>query len=268
MTSAAETSFTAAVIDMARKGAPDCDSLVPGFATLDDATAYAIARVRASVEALRKPGLTAPQLDFLWHLHGEDCRVLDSPVRGGDLLDIFIATPATPAECDWRRLTPTLRRFHATLLVFNKKRESVWAGGYYRAYRKSSPQALLARFGDDAAATFVRKGVEPSVPATIHVVSHFQLPDPPRPPPGDERPLRSWRVSVDFVCHDVKFGGSGTGVFAWPEEPNGAALDAMTHILVAQTLTMRGDGPEYASYSDVLSIKVAETDEAPYYPLD
>ena len=89
------------------------------------------------MEELRKPGITAAELRQLWHLYGEDCSVLDN-VRGSDLLDAFIATPATPAESDWQALAPRLRRFRATLLISNDNGKSVWAGGFFRrAYRLS-----------------------------------------------------------------------------------------------------------------------------------
>lgn len=71
-----------------------------------------------------------------------------------------------------------------------------------------------------------------------------------------------------FVCHDVKFGGDAAGVFAWPEEPVDWALRTMQFLLMADTMAMRGDGPDWANDCDVLSLKVTETDAAPDYPLD
>lgn len=251
---------------MARTGEPDGERLICGFDTLEAATAYAIARVRASVEELRKPGIAAAELRQLWHIHGEDCSVLNNPVRGSDLLDEFIAAPATPAECNWQALAPRLRRFHATLLLSNDNNESVWCGGFFRAPYSLSGQGLLDRFRDDAIAAFNSKGITPAVPTKILVANHFELPDPPYPPPG--APLRSWKVEVGFVCHDVKFGADADGVFAWPEEPTGWALRTMQFLLMADTLALRGDGPDYANDSDVLSVKVTETEAAPDYPLD
>eukprot|EP01035_Chromulina_nebulosa_P059802 gene59802-81818_t len=99
---------------MAKTGEPDGEHLVSGFGTLDAASSYAIARVRASVEELRKPGIAAAELRQLWHIHGEDCSVLNANVRGSDLLDDFIATPASSAECAWQALAPRLRRFRAS----------------------------------------------------------------------------------------------------------------------------------------------------------
>jgi hypothetical protein len=266
MSEPGEPPFAVLVFDMARTGEPDGEHLISGFGTLEAATNYAIARVRASVEELRKPGIAAAELRKLWHLYGEDCSVLSSPVRGSDLLDEFIATPATPAECDWPALAPRLRRFRATLLISNDINESVWCGGVFRATYRLSGQGLLERFHDDAAATFKAKGITPDVPTKIMVANHFELPDPPYPPPGAT--LRSWKVEVGFVCHDVKFGGDAAGVFAWPGEPTGWTLRTMQFLLMADMLAMRGDGPDYANESDVISIKVTETDAAPDYPPD
>ena len=53
--------FTVFVFDMARTGEPDGEHPVSGFETLEAATAYAIARVRASAETVRCPVLAAPK---------------------------------------------------------------------------------------------------------------------------------------------------------------------------------------------------------------
>lgn len=251
---------------MAKTGEPDGEHQVTGFATVDEATAYAIARVRDSVEELRKPGITATELKQLWSIHGEDCSVLNNPVRGSDLLDLFIATPATPAERNWQALTPRLRRFRASLLLSNNNDESVWCGGFFRSPYKLSRQGLLDRFSADAAAAFVDKGITPAMATKIMISNYFELPDPPCPPPG--KTLRSWKVEVGFVCHDVKFGADADGVFAWPDEPTDWALRTMQFLLMADMMAMRGDGPDWANDCDVLSTKVTETDAAPDYPLD
>ena len=261
-----EPPFTVLVFDMAKTGEPDGEHMVSGFGTLDAATSYAIARVRASVEELRNPQITATELSQLWHLYGEDCSVLNANVRGSDLLDEFIATPATSAECDWQVLTPRQRRFRASLLISNDKDESVWAGGFFRSTYKLSRDGLLDRFRNDAIAAFKAKDIEPAEPTKLMVASYFELPDPPCPPPGVA--LRSWKVEVGFVCHDVKFGADAAGIFAWPEEPTGWALRAMQFLLMADMMAMRGDGPDWANDCDVLTSEVTETDAAPDYPLD
>ncbi|QPC94256.1 hypothetical protein [Mesorhizobium sp. INR15] len=266
MSDPGEPPFTVLVFDMARTGKPDGEHQISGFGTLEDATAYAIARVRGSVEELRKPGITAAELRQFWSIHGEDCTVLNSPVRGSDLLDLFVATPAAPAERNWQALAPRLRRFRAGLLLSNDNDESVWCGGFFRATYKLSRQGLLDRFGTDATAIFVSKGITPAVATKMLVSGYFELPDPPYPPPGVT--LRSWKVEVGFVCHDVKFGGDASGVFAWPDEPVDWALRTMQFLLMADMMAMRGDGPDWANDCDVLSVKVTETDAAPEYPLD
>ena len=262
----ADPPFSVLVFDMAKTAEPDGEHLVRGFPTLETATAYAIARVRASVEELRKPGIAGAELRQLWHIYGEDCSVLTADVRGSDLHDDFIATPATPAECDWQTLAPRLRRFRATLLISNDNDQSVWAGGFFRSTYRLSGQGLLERFRDDAIAAFNAKGITPAVPTRIHVANYFELPDPPYPPPGAA--LRSWKVEVGFVCHDVKFGADAAGVFAWPEEPTGWALRTMQFLLMADMMVLRGDCPDWANDCEVLSVKVTETDAAADYPLD
>ena len=94
------------VFDMAHTGEPDGEHLIPGFETPEKARAYAEARVRASVEEMRQPGLTPEQIRRLWLLFGEDCAVAGHGPGFADLLDRFIATPATPADCDWPALAP------------------------------------------------------------------------------------------------------------------------------------------------------------------
>ncbi|MER9688458.1 hypothetical protein [Mesorhizobium sp. M0139] len=191
MSNPGEPPFAVLVFDMAKTGEPDGEHVVSGFDTLEAATSYAIARVRASVEELRKPGIATAELRQLWQLYGEDCSVLNAGVRGSDLLDDFIATPATPAECNWQALAPRLRRFRASLLISNGNNESVWAGGFFRSTYRLTRDGLLERFGDDAIAAFKAKGIEPAEPTKLMVANYFELPDPPYPPPG--LTLRSWR---------------------------------------------------------------------------
>jgi hypothetical protein len=107
----------------------------------------------------------------------------------------------------------------------------------------------------------------PITPVSVNVANLFELPQPPRPASGDARPLKNWKVEVDFVCHDIKFGYLATGVFQWPEEPGDWVLGAMANLLMADALAMRGDGPDWVDYCDVNAVKVAETAEAAGYPL-
>jgi hypothetical protein len=98
--------FSVLVFDMARTGEPDGEHLVSGFASLETARNYAQARVRASVEELRKPDQSAAELRSLWHIYGEDCAVLGDSWTGREHLDLYVAIPAMPAECNWAALTP------------------------------------------------------------------------------------------------------------------------------------------------------------------
>lgn len=249
------------VFDMGRTGEPDGERLVSGFATVEAARAYAEARVRASVEELRKPNQSAAELRSLWHIYGEDCSVLGDAWKGREQLDLYIALPATPAECDWAALTPRLKRFHATLLVSDAAGNSVWAGGYLKHFSRPSREELLEIYRQDAVDAFARKGLREAEPVSVHVANLFELPDPPQPPAGAR--LRNWQVSVDFVCHDIKFGGANKGVFAWPEEPQGKVLDAMIRVLLAEACALRGDGPDWADACEVIASKVEATSVAP-----
>ncbi len=70
-------------------------------------------------------------------------------------------------------------------------------------------------------------------------------------------------MTVDLVCHDIKFGATASSIFAWPEAPQGANLDQMARVVVADTLAARGDGPDYLDYTEILSIKVEESPDPP-----
>jgi hypothetical protein len=159
------------------------------------------------------------------------------------------------------------KRFYATLLFSNAAKESVWAGGFFHRAARPTRAELFELFKADAVAAFTRRGDEDAFPVEVQVANLFEMPEPPRPAADDSRPLERWRISVDFVCHDVKFGSTSSGVFEWPEEPAGAALDAMTRVLLAESLSMRGDGPEYADYSDVLKRSVEPTADESNHPL-
>lgn len=93
------------VFDMARTGEPDGERIVSGFDSLAAASAYAEARMRASVEELRGRGTSADELRRLWHIYGEDCVVLGEP-RDDGRLDRCIAEPAGAQDCDWASLAP------------------------------------------------------------------------------------------------------------------------------------------------------------------
>jgi hypothetical protein len=258
--------FSVLVFDMWRTGWPDGEYLVPGFASVVEARAYAEARVRASVEELRKPNQSAAELRSLWYIYGEDCSVLGDAWNSDEQLDLYIAVPAVPAECDWASLTPRLKRFYATLLISDAAGNSVWAGGILKRFWRPSRDELLKTYRQDAVEAFARKGMADVVPVSVLVANLFELPDPPRPPIGAK--LRNWQVSVDFVCHDIKFGGANLGVFAWPEEPRGKVLDAMIRVLLAEACALRGDGPDWADACEVIASKVEATTEPAGYAAD
>jgi hypothetical protein len=99
--------FAVLVIDMAHAADEDGSRVVDGFAGFEAARAYAEARTRASVEELRgESRQSAAELRSLWHIYGEDCLVIGGGYVGRDLLDRYIATPASRAERDWTALAP------------------------------------------------------------------------------------------------------------------------------------------------------------------
>jgi hypothetical protein len=163
--------------------------------------------------------------------------------------------------------TKPLHRFRAAVLIGNASGETVWAGGVFERAERPGADALLELFGADAAQALERKGYADRTPISVHVANLFELPQPPRPAPGDARPLRNWKVEVDFVCHDIKFGYLATGVFQWPEEPRDGVLSAMGNMLMADALALRGDGPDWVDYCDVNGLKATETAEPSDYPL-
>jgi hypothetical protein len=165
-------------------------------------------------------------------------------------------------------MSDRLKRFYATLLFSNATKQSAWAGGFFLHPEEPTRNQLFELFKDDAAGGLQRRGFADTVPASLHVANLFELPEPPRPLAGDRRPLLNWKVTVDFVCHDVKFGYTTSGVFQWPERPPQAALDMMARVLMADALSSRGDGPDFADYSDVREMTVEPSDRKPDYPLE
>jgi hypothetical protein len=270
----ADTTFSVLVFDMARTGEPDGERQIDGFSTAAAARAYAEARMRASLEELRTENQTASELSTLWHIYGEDCVVLDGSFSGRDNLAHYIATPATPEACDWPALAPTrpgllkLRRFHATLMIqavgLSGLDKFVWAGGFLTHAEKPTRAELLEIYREDARAAFARKGYPDVTLEQANIVHVFELPDPPLPSPSG-RPLLNWKVVVDFVCHDIKFGSTAQGIFQWPEAPAGDVLRQMQNVVMADALTLRGDGPDWVESCEVHDTQVSATSEPPTY---
>lgn len=250
------------VFDMARTGEPDGEHLVRGFRNLETAQAYAQARVRASVEELRKPGISSAELSTLWHIYGEDCAVVGDGYRGKEWLQYYIDEPATPAETAWKALEPQPRRFYAALLFSDANQNATWLLHFFNCSWRPGQPDLLGMYGEEARVKLRGKDVTIAEPLTVHAASLFELPDPPQPPAGTRGPLDNWRVTVDLVCHDIKFGATASGLFAWPGRPEGMILDQMARVVVADTLARRGDGPDYLDYTEILSIKVEEAPAA------
>jgi hypothetical protein len=249
------------VFDMAHTGEKDAECRVDGFQTLDDARDYARSRTRDSLEELRGPDVGPAELRTLWSVYGEDCSVLGDEYCGSSELDRFIAEPADAYQRDWHSLDPRrLRRFYVRAYLDDGAGHSAMVGGFLTREAKPGRDDLLRIYADDAREVFTRQGASEATPKTASVISLDELPAIPHPPSPERCP--HWRVDVDFVCHDVKFGAVASGVFAWPSEPSGAALDVMTRVLMSETLAIRGDSPEYADYSDVVSRQVGPTTDA------
>lgn len=272
---AGQETHSVLVFDMARTGEPDGEHLIAGFPSLEAAKTYAEARTRASLEELRAPGQSPAELRSLWHVYGEDCSVLGGEFTGRAALDFYVANPATRQEIDWPSLAPAklaeekaasskLRRYHVAAMVIDDHDHSVWIGGFLNWPERPSGPELLEHYRADAIAAFDHQEIAGASPAAIHVAQVHQLPDVPRAPAGE--PARCWRIDLDFICHDVTFGMDLRAVFSWPAEPEGDALAAMTHVMIADALSVRGDGPSWADDAEITKVCVRETDEPPTYP--
>jgi hypothetical protein len=140
----------------------------------------------------------------------------------------------------------------------------VWAGGFLTRAEKPTRAELLDIYSADAKAAFARKGHPNVTLEQANIANIFELPDPPLLP-TDGRALKNWKIVVDFVCHDIKFGSTARGVFAWPEKPASDALRQMQIVLMADALAIRGDGPSWVDFCDVHEVQVNETSEPPTY---
>ena len=82
--------FSVLIIDNAHYMEPETERVIDGFATLDEAIAFAKKRVRDSVEELRSPGISKTDLRKLWLLYGENTTVIGGHYSGTDDVDYFI----------------------------------------------------------------------------------------------------------------------------------------------------------------------------------
>jgi len=93
------------VIDMYSAPDPENDSITyRGFPDQAAAIAFATARLRDSIEELRRPNMSAEDLRTAWSMFGEDA-VTDG-FQGTEHLDAFIEQPASPEQRDWQSLLP------------------------------------------------------------------------------------------------------------------------------------------------------------------
>ena len=110
-----------------------------------------------------------------------------------------------------------------------------------------------------------RSDLHPKPDGVVEIETTFPLLPVPRPPESDQRPLLSWLIKIYFLCHDVKFGGYGSGTFAWPEQPSGSDLDRMIAVLMSDTLAYRDGQPDGEKYSELDTVDVQPSPEAPTY---
>src|SRR5258708_33765065 len=82
--------YSVLIIDNAHYMDPETERIVEGFATLDEAIAFARNRVRSSVEELRSPGISKTDLRKLWLIYGENASVIGGDYSGGNEVDYFI----------------------------------------------------------------------------------------------------------------------------------------------------------------------------------
>ncbi len=102
--------------------------------------------------------------------------------------------------------------------------------------------------------------------ADVCLYNFHELREVPRPSAEDPQPLLAWRVTLDLVCHDIKFGLDGvSGVFAWAGAPPGWAIQEMMNVLVSDALAMRGDSQEFIEYTDISNLQVTLTTDPVTY---
>ena len=81
---------------------------VAGFASIEEANAFARAYVRDSVEVCRAAGMAPHAVLAAWHAYGEDAEVpgAEGGWRSAPELEGFARNPASAAARDWRALDP------------------------------------------------------------------------------------------------------------------------------------------------------------------
>ena len=172
------------------------------------------------------------------------------------------STPRNP-----RRGVPQKRYYVMGRFTSNIPELTAWVGGCYHWPSKPERGELPALLGPEAKKIFASKGHPEAEPLNLSLSNPLaELPDAPFPPANDARPLKHWRIDAEMVCHDIKFGTHIDGVFGWPEEPSGGPLQSMLYVLLADTISSRGDDPSNADYSDVSDVKITPTLQALSYP--
>lgn len=147
----AHDTWSVLVMDLYHYMDPDEETVVSGFASWDEARAYARARTWSSVEELRKPGMSAEELKHAWWSFGETALVIGAPhYSATDEIDYFVANQASPEQIEWTtpsRRAPVARESPMSMSESDARRiaqdwlaqdvgpECVpWPGGTYGAF--------------------------------------------------------------------------------------------------------------------------------------
>ena len=82
--------YSVLIIDMAHYQESESESTISGFATEEEAIAFARRRVRASLAELRKPNQSKEELRQLWSIYGEDALVIGTGYAASNELDALM----------------------------------------------------------------------------------------------------------------------------------------------------------------------------------
>jgi hypothetical protein len=82
--------YSVLIIYMAHYQEPESESTIGGFATAEEAIAYARRRVRTSLAELRKPNQSKEELRHLWAIYGEDALVVGAGYAASHELDTLL----------------------------------------------------------------------------------------------------------------------------------------------------------------------------------
>lgn len=110
MSDGAGSSVRVRILDLAGGAEEGVTEEVGPFADAEDATRFARAYVRDSLERCRQPGMDARAVLDAWLAYGEDAEVVMEPLgtvwTSAAELQLLADEPADEEERDWRALDP------------------------------------------------------------------------------------------------------------------------------------------------------------------